>query len=49
MDRVDSGSSSTGSKERRFYIDTTQVNVARPGQEIKTFLRDGMSTLIIFI
>ncbi|KAH9416342.1 Actin-like 6A [Dermatophagoides pteronyssinus] len=42
MDRVDSGSSSTGSKERRFYIDTTQVNVARPGQEIKTFLRDGM-------
>ena len=42
MDRVDSGSTPTGSKERRFYIDTTQVNVARSGQEIKTFLRDGM-------
>ncbi|KAI7692815.1 hypothetical protein SSS_02487 [Sarcoptes scabiei] len=39
LDRAESG---VTSKERRYYLDTTQVHYPRSEQEIKTFLRDGM-------
>ena len=35
----------TSLRETKYYIDTTQFMVPRSGQELKTFLRDGVSKL----
>ena len=50
LDRFESSQSTTGGlqsgQERKHYIDTTKVMVPRAGQEIKTFLRDGISLFL---
>ena len=54
LDRFESSqsapsSTSQSNRERKHYIDTTKVMVPRSGQEIKTFLRDGISKCLLHL
>lgn len=46
-DEVDDTQDVDTQKKRQYYIERTYVNVPRPNMEIQTFMKDGMSKLLI--